>query len=92
MTILTNRASGRTSALVLQSADRKYPIICSSKQKAESLKYQAKIFNVEIPEPIIYSQLVEGRVLGKQYDGFLMDDAHEILQKMCGDKLKTIAI
>lgn len=70
------RGSGKTTALVFTSAATGYPIVVANNVRKQYVKDLANRVHFSIPEPIIMSECIRGRVI----KGVLIDDVEEVIQ------------
>lgn len=83
MTYITGkRRSGKTRTLIFVSAITGFPIIASTKGRAESIKENAETLGLKIPDPICVVQLKSfSRGWIDINDKFLIDDADLIIEQ-----------
>lgn len=55
------RGSGKTTRLIFISEYTGYPIVTMTKGHTECLKESAKLCGASIPEPIVFSDLIEDK-------------------------------
>lgn len=97
------RRSGRTVALILESAKTGRPILTPSIRQAAYVEAEARKMNLEIPKPHSFGQVVSMRERGfrgarpsegyfdeREIDrrgGYLIDNADELLEGLLFEKL-----
>lgn len=78
------RQSGKTMDLIRMSANTDKVIVCSNQTNRENIQNKAEILGLNIPEPITYSQFVQGEYRSKKISKFLIDDAEYLLEILGG--------
>lgn len=79
--IIGNRQQGKTTLLIKMSAAGEGIIIAATRKSAEYIKHQAKLMNVEIPEPIsMYELLIQNR--GRRDGPYLLDELGSALASL----------
>lgn len=76
--IIMSRGAGKTTALINLSAMTGDYIVCRNLNEASRILAMAQDNGLNIPMPITYAELVEGR-FGKKISGFLIEDIEEFL-------------
>lgn len=78
------RGQGKTIRMLYASEFNYAPIICSTYAQKDYLLNQAEKLGLNIPEPIVASEITSNRIRGsKAADmNLLVDDAHWVLQSL----------
>ena len=79
--IAYGRGQGKTTRLLYASEFNDAPIVCQTYQSKNYLMEMAKLLKLNIPEPIVVSEIASGRVKGTEniYKDLLIDDAEWVL-------------
>ena len=75
----TRRRTGRTTALIEQSAKDWLYMVCTNRKEAERVMREARRMGLDIPMPITHDDLIVGRFCGRGIRGFLVDDVDMVL-------------
>lgn len=78
------RGCGKTTRLLYASEFNDTPILCSNQTSKQNLIDRAKFLNLEIPEPILVSEITRGSAT-KTYlrdKDILIDEAPMVLQSL----------
>lgn len=75
------RGQGKTTRLLYASEFNNAPIVCQTYQSKNYLMEMAERLKLNIPEPIVVSEITSGRVRGTEnmYKDLLIDDAEWVL-------------
>ena len=90
--IVGDRGTGKTTALIQESAAHWYYIVTNSHSSARLIFRMAKEMNVEIPFPLTYDEFVRCEYAGKRIHGLLIDDVDMLLQWMSRAPVKAIVV
>ena len=78
MKIITGKkGSGKTTELIKESAESKYPIVVANYSHELHILELAKTLKFDIPQPILANNLPSA--LGREYEGFLIDEIGTVL-------------
>lgn len=80
--ISLGRSQGKTTRLLYTSEFNDVPILCCNDVHKKYLKHMAYELRLDIPEPIIVSDLFTSRIRGKRIESILVDDAELVLQQL----------
>lgn len=91
--IVAPRRMGKTTQLIQLCSSYKYAlIVCNSHQMCEWTFHYAKEMGINIPMPITYYELLEGRYRGKNIDAFLLDNVDMFLRSLTSVPIVAITI
>jgi hypothetical protein len=78
------RGCGKTTRLLYASDFNYIPILCSTFTEKDFLVSQAETFGLNIPEPIVASELTSNRIRGSKAANMelLVDEAPMVLQSL----------
>lgn len=76
------RGAGKTIRMLYASEYHNAPILCATGASKKYIMDMAKWKSINIPEPIITSEVTEGRIRGKNYKDILVDDMDCVFQQM----------
>jgi hypothetical protein len=74
--------SGKTTELIKLSAESFAYLIVGTQERATAVFHQAKEMGLDIPFPLTYDDFVRGSYYGKGINGFLIDNADNLIEKM----------
>lgn len=77
--IIKSRRSGKTTQLIQASAQTKHTIVCFNKLEADRIINLAKEQELEIPEPITFTEFKDQNY---NAEGLIIDNADEFLRKL----------
>ena len=80
--LCSSRGTGKTTKLIYASEFQDAHIICSDNGRKEHILNMAKTLNLEIPEPIVASELVSGTKWRHLNKSVLVDDADAVLSSL----------
>jgi hypothetical protein len=75
----SGRATGKTTKLIMEAADKRFYIVCSTLKESARIHDQAEQMGLHIPVPITYAEFINGRFRGEAISGFLIDNADFLL-------------
>lgn len=79
--IIKDRGTGKTTGLIYASEATGYPIATANEVMVENIKKLAAEMNCNIPEPVTFWELQNGRCKGNRlYDTVLIDEVEYILE------------
>lgn len=77
--IAKRRQTGKTTQLLYTSSTMGIPILVSDKGKANFIISEAKKLELDIPEPLVISDLAEVKSRNFHIESVLVDEAQEVL-------------
>lgn len=77
--IILARRKGKTTELIKRSAATNEYIVCQTMAEAQIICRNARSMNLSIPQPISYSEFIDGRYHGRGIKGFLVDNIEKLL-------------
>lgn len=82
--VIGGRQSGKTAALIKESADTGRYILVTNKQRQRQVFDQARDMGYDIPFPVTLEDYFRSHFRGSslQRDGILIDDMQDVLQYM----------
>ena len=78
--IIQERATGKTTELIKMSAKTGDTIVCIHWAAVHHTKGLANSLCLQIPEPITFSNLINGNFDKKNTKGFLIDDLNQAIE------------
>jgi hypothetical protein len=78
------RAMGKTTKLIELSAKTNAVIICRSAENAWAIRRQAEKMDLDIPFPITFQSIRNGRHLGLKAWEYLIDDVDLFIESIVG--------
>lgn len=75
------RGTGKTIALIYTSEATRYPILVSTRAKAERLEERAKELGCDIPKPVTITEFKSDKKLKNIYRDILVDDLEDFLDE-----------
>lgn len=87
--IIGGRGTGKTAKLVRLSAETGAPIVAISEVSVKYIKNLAERLAYKIPEPYTISQVLAGKLRGKDNAGILLDDAEQVIKSALAAYLNT---
>ena len=72
--IFQPRHTGKTTKLIMESHDKWFYIVCIDRKMADWTFDYARKLGVDIPNPITFEDLLQGRFYPRGIKGFLIDD------------------
>jgi hypothetical protein len=91
--IVGSRGSGKSTALLKQSAEEQIYILTGTRSQAQCLYNQAREMGLNIPFPVCWDEYMKGHFQGTsiQEDGVLIDEASHLLSRVLkGIPIKTV--
>jgi len=82
--VLGGRSSGKTTALIKHSHNTGAYIVCHSREEAQRIFAQAADMGLQIPLPLSFSELINGRFAARGISGFVIDNADDLIQFIAG--------
>ena len=76
------RGRGKTMRMLYASEYHNAPIVCTTSMSKQYIMDMAKWKGINIPEPIIASEITDGRIRGKNHKDILVDDMETVLSRM----------
>ena len=78
------RGQGKTTRLLYASEFNDVPILCTTKDSKYMLMERAKIYGLNIPEPITVNDIISNSVRGSEIinKDILVDEAPAVLQSL----------
>lgn len=78
------RGQGKTTRLLYASEFQDIPIVCATHSQKQHLIDMAKSLRLNIPEPIVASEITSSRIIGSKAveKDLLVDEAHWVLQSL----------
>ncbi len=87
------RQQGKTTELIMKSAENKSQIVCPSLKDARIIVEQAERMGLDIPLPIPFDDFLKGNFVGKKINAFQIDNADMLLNRLArGIKIESITI
>ncbi len=86
------KGEDKTLELIKLSHQTYNYIVCYNKQEAYRIQQEAKELNYSIPFPITYDEFIKKEYHGKNIQGFLIDNADELLQYMSRIEVKAVSL
>lgn len=78
-------AKGKTTQLIFESHETNNVIVCYNLNQCQWLFDSAKRMDKIIPYPISYSEFVSKQFNGRGINGFLIDNAEQLLKYIAGN-------
>lgn len=86
------RQSGKTTALIKQSAETGFYIVCIHRQEALRVARMADELKLFIPFPLTFDEFLNHRYNGRGVKGLLIDESLQLLQSLTYVPVHTITI
>ena len=77
-----SRGAGKTMRMLYASEYHNVPILCATSASKKYIMDMAKWKSINIPEPIIVSEVTDGRIRGKKIKDILVDDMESVFRQM----------
>lgn len=90
--ILGKQGSGKTTELIKMAAEGRYYIVCRNYNHARHIQQMALEMGVVILFPISYDEFLNRQYNGVHIDGFLIDDADALLQRLSPVRITAITL
>lgn len=81
-TIIGKTGTGKTKALIEESAKTRAYIVCPSLGRANDIQKFARELGLDIPLPITYGEFIGRDYSPSGISGFLIDDVEMLLQRI----------
>ena len=89
---LRGRQSGKTNDILLRAHGTKNVIVCTNYSEVKRLKQLAKDLEVDILEPITFSEFMNGGPRAVEVAGYYIDNADMLLEQLARKPLKLITM
>jgi len=83
------RGGGKTTELIQEAGKGFYYIVCRNVKEAQRIANQAKSMKIDIPYPITYDELLQGRYFTKGVKGFAVDQIEDLVTHFTGNLVKV---
>jgi hypothetical protein len=90
--IMGGRASGKTTEVIKESAEKGFYIVCPTIRHAQSIFCKAKEMGLNIPYPLTIEEFIDRKYYGKNIKGFIFDDLDTSLQIITHAHIETIIL
>lgn len=81
-TITGGRQTGKTTKAIEIAAEKFAYIVCRSQPDAFRIAERAREMGLDIPFPITYDEVLQGRARSTGIQGYVYDDARDFLQRL----------
>jgi len=90
--IVGGRQTGKTTALIRQSAETGFYIVTDSQRSVVRIERQAKSMGLSIPIPLTYDEFIDHDYVGRGIDGLLIDDADRFLERFSYTPIVAVSL
>lgn len=90
--ILGGKGQGKTLALIKESAENNVPIIVNTYSDKVHVESKANELNLQIPEPIVFEEVKNGRIKVDGVSKVYVDDADTVLSNFIGAEVVIATI